>query len=99
MTLRSGTVVGKRRRGPDPGAAYLDGRLASSQDNLHRAGGERHGNRQVGRRVTNDRSPTWSWAIEDVNPEPAEDECYLYDDTSSYETLLSNAMLKYASHF
>jgi hypothetical protein len=31
--------------------------------------------------VTNDRSPTWAWDIADANLNPAEDYCYLYDDT------------------
>lgn len=32
--------------------------------------------------VTDDRSPTWAWNISDTNPDPAEDSCYLYDDTN-----------------
>ncbi len=32
--------------------------------------------------VTNDRTPTWAWNIADANPDPAEDSCYLYDDTN-----------------
>lgn len=32
--------------------------------------------------VTNDTSPTWAWTIEDANPNPARDRCYLYDDTN-----------------
>jgi hypothetical protein len=32
--------------------------------------------------ITNDTTPTWAWTIEDANPVPAEDECYLYDDTN-----------------
>jgi hypothetical protein len=32
--------------------------------------------------ITNDKSPTWAWTIEDANRVPAEDSCYLYDDTN-----------------
>jgi hypothetical protein len=32
--------------------------------------------------ITNDTTPTWAWTIEDANPVPAEDSCYLYDDTN-----------------
>jgi subtilisin-like proprotein convertase family protein len=32
--------------------------------------------------VTNDRSPTWAWTIEDPNLGPASEDCELYDDTN-----------------
>jgi hypothetical protein len=33
--------------------------------------------------ITNDRSPTWAWTVEDSNLNPASVSCYLYDYTNS----------------
>jgi hypothetical protein len=37
----------------------------------------------TGNWVTNDRSPTWAWTIEDANPDPSSVRCSLYDYTNS----------------
>lgn len=37
----------------------------------------------TGNFVTNDRSPTWAWTIEDANPDPNSVRCSLYDYTNS----------------
>jgi hypothetical protein len=33
--------------------------------------------------ITNDRSPTWAWTVEDPNPDPDQVHCYLYDNTNN----------------